>query len=253
MDQFDSMLAVARSTGGMQEYGPNAERIALQADQSLALESVVAPPGSLPAVSARAIDMIVAFEVGSATAYTSRYRHPLWPRGRSGITCGIGYDVGYVTPAALAADWRGHTSDANIDLLAQACGVTGAPAAALLPALAGIDIPFAAAMAVFSGTTLVQTSSKTVRALPNAVTLSGDSLGALVSLVYNRGASFFLAGDRYVEMRQIQGDIAASEFALVPQRIRNMKRLWQNEPDARGLLVRRDLEATLFEAGLAQR
>jgi GH24 family phage-related lysozyme (muramidase) len=31
-----------------------------------------------------------------------------------------------------------------------------------------------------------------------------------------------------------------------------MKRLWENDPDARGLVKRRELEAVLFEEGLAQ-
>lgn len=212
--------------------------------------TVPAAPVAVPPLSQRAIDLITGFEVGSEQAYDRHYRHPVWPRRQSGITCGIGYDVGYVTPATLAADWRGHTSDSNIAALSHVCGTRGAAAAALLNLVADIDIPFASAMAVFR-LTLAQTTSKTVRALPNAIKLSGDSLGALVSLVYNRGASFFLPGERYTEMRHIQGDIAASHFSLVPARMRSMKRLWQNDPDARGLLTRRELEATLFEAGLA--
>ena len=40
------------------------------------------------------------------------------------------------------------------------------------------------------------------------------------------------------------------DFAPIPDRIRAMNRLWQNDPNARGLLLRREAEALLFEKGL---
>lgn len=249
MDPFDRLLAQARQAPDLQLQAGK-ERGDLLADDPLQLQSLADPPVNLPAISARAIDLIVLFEVGGQQAYTSRYRHPVWPRGRSGVTCGIGYDLGYVTTSTLADDWRGHTSDSNIALLRRACGVTGTAAAALVPAMAAVDIPFDAAMAVFRNATLPQTIARTVRALPNARTMHPDSLGALVSLVYNRGASFNLEGERYMEMRQIRDDVAAWHFERVPGRIRAMKRIWAGDPDARGLLRRRELEAVLFEAGL---
>ena len=52
------------------------------------------------------------------------------------------------------------------------------------------------------------------RPLPNTAQLSQDSLGALVSLTYNRGASFGKAGDRYVEMRSIRQRMQAREFPV---------------------------------------
>jgi hypothetical protein len=250
MDLFDRLLAQARATNDLQERHPDQERLALEAGDQLTTDVVLESLGSLSAISDRAVELIVVFEVGGQHAYETRYRHPIWPRGRSGITCGIGYDVGFVTPAALASDWHGNTSDANITLLSRACGVTGQAAAALVAPMAAVDIPFANAMAVFRDTSLRQTIARTVHALPNADKLHPDSLGALVSLVYNRGASFSLAGDRYAEMRQIRADVAASRFTLVPGRLRGMKRLWAHEPDSRGLLTRRELEAVLFEAGL---
>ncbi len=252
MDKFDQLLAEARASADLQHSAPNAERLTLTIYSPAANDDLQGNTamGMLPSISARAIDLIVAFEVGGEQPYNQRYRHPIWPRGQSGITCGIGYDLGYVTPLQLAADWRGHTSDANLALLAKACGIKGS-AALLLPPLAAVDIGFASAMAVFQ-TTVQQTIVQTLRALPNAAALDGDCLGALVSLVYNGGALFALPGERYLEMRQIREDVAARRFALVPQRLRSMKRLWQNIADARGLLRRRELEALLFEAGLTQ-
>lgn len=251
VDKFDQLLAQARASADLAHSAPNAERLTLTIYGPAANDDLQGNTamGMLPSISARAIDLIVAFEVGGEQAYNQRYRHPIWPRGQSGVTCGIGYDIGYVTPLQLAADWHGHTFDANIALLSKACGIKGTAALLLLPPLAAIDIGFASAMAVFH-TTVQHTIGQTLRALPNAAALNGDCLGALVSLVNNRGASFALAGERYLEMRQIREDVAARRFALVPQRLRSMKRLWEHLPDARGLLRRRELEAVLFEAGL---
>jgi GH24 family phage-related lysozyme (muramidase) len=37
---------------------------------------------------------------------------------------------------------------------------------------------------------------------------------------------------------------------LIPAEIRSMARLWANEPGMAGLVIRRNLEAALFEKGL---
>ena len=76
-------------------------------------------------------------------------------------------------------------------------------------------------------------------------------MAALVSLTFNRGASYAKSGPRYREMREIRGDLNTGSFNRVPGRIRSMKRLWVGMPDVRGLLRRRDEEAELFEKGLS--
>jgi hypothetical protein len=60
--------------------------------------------------------------------------------------------------------------------------------------------------------------------------------------------------ERRREMHQIwrlMSEGTPATFAAIPEQFRSMKRLWLNDPDARGLLERRELEAKLFEAGLA--
>ena len=85
--------------------------------------------------------------------------------------------------------------------------------------------------------------------MQNTDQLSRDSLGALVSLTYNRGGGgYTLPSDRFREMRAIRADMAARAFTQIPGEIRSMKRLW---PDLRGLQVRRDREAALFQKGLS--
>jgi hypothetical protein len=54
---------------------------------------------------------------------------------------------------ALAADWGGQLADADIELLASACGVKVPAAQALIPRMSAIDIPFERAMAVFRNIT----------------------------------------------------------------------------------------------------
>ena len=74
--------------------------------------------------------------------------------------------------------------------------------------------------------------------------------GAPIPRVYGRArASFSSEGTRYSEMRAIKQDMAARRFSDIPDRIRSMKRLWTT-PSVRGVALRREQEARLFEKGL---
>ena len=208
-----------------------------------------------PKPSQRAIDLIIGFEVTSQAAYTKLYSHPIWPGGASGVTIGIGYDLGYASPAEIRAAWDPQVSAAMVAAMVSVAGLKGAPAkAALAGVKAAIDVPWAAASAVFGGVTLGLTSQQTSRALPNCDALSADSFGALVSLTYNRGASYTKSRDphdptdRYREMRAIQKAMAANNFAAIEGEILAMQRLW---PGVAGLQRRRRAEAKLFKDGLA--
>jgi hypothetical protein len=221
---------------------------------------VVAPPPSVPSVSsgvpisAAAVDLIVTKEVTSKSNYERRLRKPEWPGGASGVTVGIGYDVGagVSSKAQLQSDWAGRIPQAMIDALVPAIGVTGAAAQALTATLQDkVDVPWDVAMAVFEKVTLPKYYVMTARPLANFDKLSPDCKGALVSLVYNRGASFSKAGDRYKEMRAIKAHMAAQEFAKIPAEFRSMKRLWP-AANQRGLPIRREEEAVLFALGLSR-
>jgi GH24 family phage-related lysozyme (muramidase) len=115
----------------------------------------------------------------------------------------------------------------------------------------GVSVPFSAASAVFQQTSVPRTTAETANALPGSDALSPDCMGALVSLVYNRGPSFSADGDRYTEMRAIKTDVMQKRFADIPAQLRSMKRLWAGDPNAAGLVRRRELEALLFEQGLS--
>jgi GH24 family phage-related lysozyme (muramidase) len=210
-------------------------------------------PGGAPSttpISEEAFNLIVEFEVSGEQAYTKRYRKPVWPKGQSGVTIGIGYDVGYASKPQLHADWDGAIPGPIVTALERALGVTGATANAVARRLqASIDVPWEAAIAVHRGKVLPRWVGLVERNLSNTALIGPDCLGALVSMTYNRGASFGKAGARYREMRNIKSHMASKEFTAIPDEFRSMKRLW---PDMRGLQKRREREAELFEKGLAE-
>ena len=201
-------------------------------------------------ISKAAFDLIVSEEVSSKQLYETKYRRPVWPGVSSGATVGIGYDIGHHTAEQVRADWKGRIPNHMIEAMTRACGITGAAAQNITREIrSSVDIPWEEALTVFTNTDIPKWTAIVERELPNTASLSGDSLGALVSLTYNRGPSFSKQGDRYKEMRSIKAHMQSKNFRKIPAEIRAMKRIW---PGVGGLLRRRDREAALFEAGLSR-
>ena len=192
-------------------------------------------------ISTAARDMIVHFEVTSREYYNRRYRRPEWPGEASGVTIGIGYDVGYATRKQLWDDWRGEIPDHMVRKLEMAVGVTGQRARAIVGRYQDVDVPWDPAVRVFERTVLPRWEDKVLQ-LDGADRLNPHQLGALVSLTYNRGFSYGGIGDRYREMNWIRRDLAKGVTRNVPGYILSMKRLWTNT----GLRRRRDAEAEMF-------
>lgn len=204
--------------------------------------------------SPRAMNLIIEEETGGRVYYDKKERHPDWPGGRSGVTIGIGYDCGYETAAQIQADWGAVLNTSMLKLLMSVAGVHGSPAKALAHELAhaGVAVEWEQAMQVFERVDMPRWEA-IVSKLPGSDKLSPDSFGALVSLAFNRGASWDIPAShdhtgRYREMRQIKADVADGNLSNIPVQIRSMKRLW---PSTKDLRDRRDHEATLFEAGMA--
>lgn len=205
-------------------------------------------------ISQAAIDLIVNEEVSSRAAYTRSYSRPTWPGGGSGVTIGIGYDIGagVSSPEQLHNDWGGLLDDGDIDVLASAIGKTGNDAHALLSSdveMQQIDVSWDDAMHVFENVDVPRWYNTCKKILPNWEKLNKDCKGALLSIAYNRGASFNGTDDRTKEMRNIKAHMIAQNFAAIPPEIRSMKRLWVGK-GLDGLLARRDREADLFQQGL---
>lgn len=205
----------------------------------------------LHGISRAAFDLIVDAEVSGREAYDRQYIRPTKPGGASGVTVAIGYDCGYYTASEIRRDWNGRIPPAMVDALASCAGIKGDAAFAACTRVHGlVSVPWDAAIAVFAEVSIPKYLASTRKSLPNFDMLPPDCKGAELSLVYNRGASFTLAGDRYAEMREIRAAMAAQNFAAIPALFRRMKRLWTTK-SVRGVALRREHEARLFEAGLA--
>lgn len=197
------------------------------------------------------IDFIVGEEVGGQSYYTKFACHPSWPGGSSGVTIGVGYDLGQTNAQGFQAIWGDKLDAGSAGRLATALGVHAAtPEGAqqcktLVDQLHDIVIPWDMAMDVFTNRILPGYISRTLAAFPGVEKLDGLCLGAMVSLVYNRGTS--LVGDSRTEMKTIHDLIAAGTPDGVPDQFRAMKRLW---PTVAGLQKRRDAEADMFQQGL---
>ena len=203
-------------------------------------------------ISDRAYKLIVDLETGGRAYYESPRginKRPVWPAGQSGVTIGCGYDLGYHPRAEFEAAWGSRLPPHELSILAGALGFKGRAARDFMPRVSHIVVEWGAALAVFDAVDLPREARLTLSYLPSAASVHPHCFGALVSLVFNRGASFCLAGDRYREMREIRGLMKAGRYEGIPAQLRAMKRLWEGTGQ-RGLLVRRDKEAQLFQDGL---
>ena len=202
-------------------------------------------------ISDEAFDLIVSEEVTSKAHYESKLKRTEWPGEASGVTVGIGYDLGQTDHAKIEKDWRGRVSDPMLSAMLSASGVTGPAANSLASTLkSSIEIPWDVALAVHRECVVPRWEGVVEKALPNTDKLPPDCFGALVSLTFNRGPSFSNNGDRYREMRAIKAHMAAGAFDKIPGEFRAMKRIWQGK-GLDGLLRRRDAEADLFQRGLS--
>lgn len=193
-------------------------------------------------LSPRGIKAIIVWETGGEHLYKPQ---PIWPKEKSGITIGVGWDLGHTPASETSRAWAPHLSADTLTALVGVSGRKGLEAKAALPLVKHLMIPWDAALDVFHEVTLPTWYLRALRIWPQVQSLPGDCAAALVSLVFNRGT--LLTGDRRSEMLRIQELLRVGELAQIPDQFRAMKRLW---PDTRGLRRRRDEEAELFESGL---
>ncbi|MFS8053474.1 hypothetical protein QD357_11605 [Rhizobium sp. BR 317] len=254
LKSFDSTLANLEQSPDLVERS-RGYREFVNLNLGLETAPLQAEPSNTP-ISQRSSNLLIQFEVTSSKVYEKRYRSPTWPRGKSGVTVGIGYDIGYAEPHEIRKDWSGYVAADDLNSLTTASGIIGEPAKSYAQSLAAISIPFDVANHQFLEVMQPRYVGITERALPNFDSLPADCRGALVSLVYNRGATFGIAAEkdrkgRYSEMRAIKLAMQTGQYRKIPDLLLSMTRLWANDPDLKGLVIRRRLEATLFLIGLA--
>jgi GH24 family phage-related lysozyme (muramidase) len=207
-------------------------------------------------ISNRAAQLIVTAEVTSPKTYTKRYQGAIWPKGQSGVTVGVGYDIGHTIPEQFWSDWKPYLPHETLDRLMIGCEATGDEAAFLLEALKDIKIPWEIAHKQFVQRQLPREIGLAERSLPNFAELPEDCRGAIVSLTYNRGTAGFQAAPldepegRRKEMKTVYDLMAARNFAAIPDEFLKMRRLWEGKPSMAGVVLRREAEAALFQIGL---
>jgi GH24 family phage-related lysozyme (muramidase) len=200
-------------------------------------------------VSDKAYALILKYEIGGENYYNKALKSPTYPGGQSGVTIGIGYDLGYNTSKQFKKDWAEHLDEQSCNALLETIGKKGAAAKSCIPQVKNISISWAAAESVFTSDTLPRFIGETKRAFPGSDALHPDAFGALVSLVFNRGGS--VVGASRVEMNNIRKAIAGEIKTLnlydyIAGQIVAMKRLWVGK-GLDGLLTRRDEEARLVK------
>lgn len=209
----------------------------------------VMPPAASPAqvsiISPAAVALIVRWEVGSQALYTRRYESPIWPGGASGVTWGVGYDGGHQTRQQIGVDWSALEAASRLQATA---GITGPAAQPVVRDLRDVRVPFGLASDVFGVASLPRYHSSARRAFgaDGFDALPADARGALVSLVYNRGAS--MTGPARAEMRAIRDVcLPGTDVHCIARQIRQMCRLWRGTNLEAGLCGRREDEAGLTE------
>ena len=136
--------------------------------------------------------------------------------------------------------------------LKDAVGLRAVRAKNRAPDLADIRVRRAPSEEVFTQRTIPLYTVRASQAFPGFEALPADVQGALVSLVYNRGASMVddSPEDRRREMRAIRDAVAEDDLQEIADQLRAMKRLWVGS-GLDGLLTRRDAEAALVESAIA--
>jgi hypothetical protein len=193
-------------------------------------------------LSQKGIDLIIHHEIGSEAYYRSKLTHPTWPGGDSGVTIGIGYDLGYASTQQFQRDWGSMLQANDVARLKRVCGIKAQRAKRIVSSVKLLEVSFEAAKHVFIHSSLPDYALKTKSTFPGVENLHADAQAALVSLVYNRGVS--TRGDSRREMAAIQPLVLRQAYSEIAQEIIKMKRLWEGR-GLDGLLRRRDEEAQL--------
>lgn len=188
-----------------------------------------------------AIELVIGFEISSPAYYNRYLIRPMWPGAESGVTIGVGYDLGHQVPPVIRRDWQGHP---HTDELEQASGVKGQAARSLASGMKHIETTLRLASDVFEQSTVPRYWQSAVRAFPGIYGLRPCAQGALFSLVYNRGSA--MAGSTRQEMRAIRDEcVPMRDHQCIADQIRRMERLWIGTTIENGMRRRRHAEADL--------
>lgn len=193
------------------------------------------------------IDLILEFEVGGGESYYNKYlKHPTWPGYQSGVTIGVGWDLGYNSKMSFDNDWQMLSSEIK-QRLYPFIGKKGSSVKNLISGIKDIVIPWNIAYDVFLESTLPKWHNKTINAYEGLERLPKNAQAALTSLVFNRG-DLIDGSDRRKEMRVIKTLVKAEDLQGIADQLRIMKRHWVGTDVEHGINRRREAEAKLIES-----
>jgi GH24 family phage-related lysozyme (muramidase) len=179
---------------------------------------------------------------------------PNWPGGASGVTYGYGYDLGYNTKEQIQKDWSSLVNGNVLAFMLSCSGIKGEPAKRLItPTSRTLRITQEAAEQVFQLKTIPRFYKTAMDAFTGLEHCPLDTIGAVVSLVFNRGAAMGVEGqpswDSRREMREVRAAIEVQDLQGAADAIRRMKRLWDGK-GLDGLITRRENESQLIESSI---
>jgi len=200
-------------------------------------------------ISKKAIDFIIQHEAGGKAYYEKFLQKPTWPGGQSGVTIGLGYDLGYNTEKQFMIDWSAVLNLNFVNALRPVLGIKGGKAKAMIKGeILNVRVPYLAAYEVFAKNSIPRYFALTKSIYPQLEELNEDTQGALVSLVFNRGSS--LNGESRKEMKAIVELVAKKNYHGIAEEIEKSKRLWEGK-GLDGLVIRREAEADLIRDSIA--
>jgi hypothetical protein len=184
---------------------------------------------------------IIQEETGGKSYYEKVYKGSfIWPGGASGPTALVGIDIGYYSVTEVNDIFKPLTSPDELKLIQAGRGKKGDEAKEYVAKLKNISFTWDEAIQVFELFTLPKFTKLTERVFPGVNDLAPDAQAAILSLVFNRGAS--IKGPTRTEMAEIKRLIPSKDYEAISTQIKSMKRLWSK---GSGLLGRRDKEAAL--------
>ena len=195
---------------------------------------------------------VVSMSVEFLTKVETVQEHPYWPGGASGVTLGIGWDLGYHNISELNSVWEALDAD-DLKRLEVAAGNKGAAARVLIPQLGSIDVPADVSKQVLADSLRTYYYPFVTNHFPGLIQLPTEAQVVLISLVFNRGISmghepdwrFAKEVDSRWEFRELRRDVQDRDLFAIYAHLGTMKRLWEKS-GPRGLRIRRRDEQTLI-------
>jgi len=187
---------------------------------------------------------VINFESGGQSYYNNYLKKVCWPGGASGLTIGIGADLGYMSKEEFQKYFEKYYDSSSASKLKAGIGLKGITAKNKLSSVKGIELSWQNAMEAFVQWTLPKFWKLTNALWPGLEELEENAQIALVSLVFNRGTS--IVGSSRSEMKNIKPLVLKKDYKGIAKEIRSMKRLWQGK-NLDGLIKRREEEAKMIE------